>query len=455
MMKTHMKKPIAFFIALLSISCCFSRGLGKTWYLVDIAVVDVIRGKIIPHMTVAITDSMITAIAPRKAFTIAHNAKVINCKGKFLIPGLWDMHVHLGNATHHSLPLFVANGVTGVRDMGTKSFDSILSWRSRIRFGKIVGPHIISPGPILNSGTNLPDFQVAVNSPEEAICVVDSLSRIGVDFIKVHAGLSKETYYAIAKRAVDHQLPFAGHIPASSVSVGLSGEDAAEAGQHSLEHLQGIPFARDTIKAYQHMYPTEESLRHLFAALKKNNTYITPTLSVYHIPADYQAIGKNQDSLLKYLSPELIAFWGSQTGDWPKRNKAFISWMLKARANMIPALQDAGIPLLAGTDTGFPFVLPGFGLHQELLYLVAAGLTPMEALRTATINPADFFGKAHKLGSIEKGKLADMVILNADPLADIGNIRSIETVIVNGKIYTRCSLNDILERLTHTAMSPQ
>ena len=195
------------------------------------------------------------------------------------------------------------------------------------------------------------------------------------------------------------------------------------------------------------MYPTEESLKHLFAVLLKDSVYITPTLSVYQVPADYQAISAKQASLLKYVSPELTRFWESQTGDWPNRDKTFMSWLLKARMNMIPPLRDAGIPMLAGTDTGFPFVLPGYGLHEELKYLVAAGLTPMEALRTATINPARFLRRQDKLGSIEKGKLADMVIFSRNPGADLENLSSIQAVVVNGKLYDRASLNKAIEEV--------
>lgn len=404
-------------------------------------------------MTVAITDSSISAVGSDREINIHHNAKVVNCRGKFIVPGLWDMHVHLGNATGSALPLFIANGITGVRDMGSKRFDSIQNWRRQISSGQVTGPRIIAPGPILNGGHELPDFQIGINTVEEATRIVDSLAGIGVDFIKVHGGLTKETYYAIANEAAKLHIPFAGHIPTSNTSVGVTGEEASEAGQRSLEHMLGIPFARDTIQAYQQMYPTEESLNHLFAVLLKNGTYVTPTLSVYQIPADYQAISGKQDSLLKYIAPELKSFWDSQTGDWSTRDKAFMNWLLKARMNMIPALREAGIPLLAGTDTGFPFVLPGFGLHEELKYLVAAGLSPLEALRTATINPATFLGKEGRLGSVEKGKLADLVILNADPTQNIQNLHLIEAVIVNGKLHDRSSLdNELIQVVNQVKM---
>jgi imidazolonepropionase-like amidohydrolase len=445
-----MKRYALLLVGFISFSYCFSQsGSGKTYYLAHVAIIDVISGKTFPDMTIAVSDSMITAVVSTDDFSIPGNAKVINCKGKYILPGLWDMHVHLGNATKIALPLFIVNGITGVRDMGSKSFDSIQEWRRQIRAGQLIGPRIISPGPILNGGSNLPDFQIPVNTAGEAIRLVDSLAGIGVDFIKVHGGLSRENYYAIAREAAKRELPFAGHIPISNTNVGVTGEEAAEAGQRSLEHMLGIPFARDTIQAFQHMYPTEESLKHLFAVLLKHNVYVTPTLSVYQVPADYRAISAKQASLLKYISPELIRFWEAQTGDWPNRDKTFMTWLLKARMNMIPSLNGAGIPLLAGTDTGFPFVLPGFGLHEELKYLVAAGLTPIEALRTATINPARFLRRQDKLGSIEKGKLADLVIFNKSPELDIQNLSAIEAVIVNGKLYDRSSLDEELKHIVN------
>ena len=440
-----MKKYTLLLLSLLISFCSFSQ--PKTYYLTHITVVDVVKGVNMPDMTVAVTGSVISAIASASEIRIPRNAKVTDCKGKFIIPGLWDMHVHLGNATSSALPVFIANGVTGVRDMGTKRFDSIQAWRKDIGSGKTVGPRIISSGPILNGGQNLPDFQIAVNTEERTIQVVDSLAGIGVDFIKAHGGLSREVYYTIARESARLHIPFSGHIPASNTAVGVTGAEASEAGQRSLEHMLGIPFARDTIKAYQNMYPTEESLKHLLATLLKNNTYITPTLSVYEIPADYKAISEKQAPLLKYISPELRSFWDSQIGDWPSRNKTFMNWLLKTRMNMIPVLRDAGIPMLAGTDTGFPFVLPGFGLHEELKYLVAAGLSPMEALRTATINPAIFLGKQDKFGSVEKGKFADLLILNADPGQNIQNLNLIEAVIANGKLVDRKALDKILAQV--------
>lgn len=440
-----MKKIILLSLLMLHICCGFSQVSKKTTCLTHVEIVDVINGIKSPNMTVIITDSLITEIGASEKIKIPRKSKVINCKGKFLIPGLWDMHVHLGNATGSSLPLFIANGITGLRDMGTKNFDAIQNWKEMIRSGSIDGPRIISSGPILNGGKNLPDFQIAVNSIEEARGKVDSLVKIGVDFIKVHAGLSKEVYYAIAEQSKKHHISFVGHIPASNMSVAVSGEEASEVGQRSLEHMLGIPFTRDTIKAYQHMYPTPEGLNKLLTTLKRNDTYITPTLTIYSIPADYLSISSKQKSQLKYISPELQSFWESQIGDWPRRDKTFMSWLLKTRMRMIPVLRDAGIPMLAGTDTGFPFVLPGFGLNQELSLLVESGLTPLEAIKTATINPAIFMEKQDKLGSVTIGKLADLVLLKADPTVNIQNLKFIDAVFKNGKLYNNTKLKALLK----------
>lgn len=435
-------KKIAFLIIMLInlTSCHLKNNENNSYYLTNVTVIDVSGGNSFPNMTIFIDDSIISAISLNSEINIPKKAKVIDLSGKYLLPGLWDMHVHLGNATRSSLPLFVVNGVTGVRDMGTNNFDSIRIWKNLIRSDQITGPHIVSPGPMLNGGHPDQDYQIGVNSIEEAKRIVDSLAIIGVDFIKLQSGLSRETYFAIAEESNKLHLPFVGHIPISNSGVGITGEEASEAGQKSLEHMLGIPFTPDTIKAYQNFYPTKESLDHLFVVLLKNKTFVTPTLSVYELPAKYKTILPNQDSLLRYISPELRAFWDMQTVNWQERNNSFDNWLLKTRMNMIPFLRDAGIPLLAGTDVGFPFVLPGFGLHSELKFLVAAGLSPIEALRTATINPAIFFGVEDKLGSIEKGKIADLVIFNYDPTSNIQNIDSIEAVIVNGKLLDHSSL---------------
>jgi predicted amidohydrolase len=207
-----MKKWALLFHALVFASCISQRP-STDYYLTHITMVDVTKGILLKDMTVVVSDSIISAVSSTNETEIPRNAKVIKCSGKFLIPGLWDMHVHLGNATRSALALFVVNGITGVRDMGTKRFDSIQGRRKQVSSGLIVGPHIISSGPILNGGKELPDFQIGVNTVNEAIRVVDSLASIGVDFIKVHGGLTKETYYAIARESAKLHIPFAGHIP--------------------------------------------------------------------------------------------------------------------------------------------------------------------------------------------------------------------------------------------------
>jgi hypothetical protein len=246
-----MKTSLLLLTALATlISCVSQQALNKSYYLTHITVVDVVNGKNLPDMTVVITDSFISAVGSARDISIPRKATVINCRGKYIIPGLWDMHVHLGNVTRAAFPVFIANGVTGVRDMGTRSFDSIQKWRKQISSGEVAGPRIISPGPILNGGRQLPEFQIAVNTAEEARRVVDSLAGIGVDFIKVHGGLTRSTYYAIANEAAKIHIPFAGHIPISNTGPAVTGEEASVADQRSMEHMLGIPFAPDTIQAF-------------------------------------------------------------------------------------------------------------------------------------------------------------------------------------------------------------
>lgn len=366
---------------------------------------------------------------------IPENATVINCQGKFAIPGLWDMHVHLGNASETSLELFIANGVTGVRDMGSNNLKMLQNWRSEISLDNRVGPRIITPGPILDGGT-YSKIRVLVNTEMEARHAVDSLAKLGADFIKVHEHLNREAYLAIADEASKLNLSFAGHIPTSGEGYIISGKEASDLGQTSLEHMLGIPFPGDTIGRHA-----------LMSTLVNNGTYVTPTLSVYWVMAHREDSSVVHDPRMKYVAPMLREWWQEQMTEWSRQNKGFRQWLLKARMKMIPVLHSEGVMLLAGTDVGFVYIQPGSGLHDELAHLVEAGLSPMKAIMTATINPARYLNRANELGSIEKGKLADFVILNADPIKDIHNTTKISSVIVNGKLFSRKALDELLIKI--------
>jgi len=306
--------------------------------ITHVTLVDVIDGKLQSNLTVLIRGNRINAIGPSPNLLIPSNARVVDATGKFLIPGLWDMHVHLGNATEAALPALVASGVTGVRDMGSPSFETLRSWNVEALSGGRVGPRIVAAGPILDGGAPDPT-RLIVRTPAEGRRAVDHLAQMGVDFIKVHEHLDRETYFAIADEARKLNIPFAGHVPTGENGYLVSGIEASEAGQKCLEHLFGIPFPfqRDPPKSL------------LFAAFKANGTWVDPTLVTIWSRAHIHELAGRQDPRLKHVAPALRQFWDDQarsfSPDVSVQMKIF-EW----RAADVRALYDTGVPLLAGTD---------------------------------------------------------------------------------------------------------
>jgi len=395
--------------------------------IVNVSIVDVEAGRTRSGMTVITADNRITQVGASDVTPVPTGARVIDGRGKFLIPGLWDMHVHLGNATSAALPLFIAFGVTGVRDMGSPRYETIHQWSVEALSGARVGPRIVAPGPILD-GSGTDSNRVIVRNPEDARRVVDSLALTRVDFIKVHEHLSRDAYFAIAAEARKLGIPFVGHVPAGDTSFLVSGIEAARAGQASLEHMFGIPFPADT------------SFHDLYAVLRSEKTWVDPTLVTMWTSAHACDTTVSRSRDIMYAAPALREFWAGQAPQCPSPSIRIRQWLLGARMKGIAPLRDAGIPLLAGTDVGFPYVIPGSGLHKELSLLVEAGLTPAQALAAATINPARFLGLEKELGTIEPGKIADMVLLDSNPLADIRSVSRINAVIANGRIFLRAEI---------------
>lgn len=397
---------------------------------VGVTVVDPAAGAR-PGMTVVVKENRIVTVAPAGAAPLPREARVIPAQGKYLIPGLWDTHVHLENAGEPALPMLIAFGITGVRDMGAERFEPLRAWRTEILSGARVGPRIVAAGPIVDGPTPHWPLRVTVTDEAGARRTIDSLATVGVDFIKVHQQLGREAYFAIAAEARKLDLPFAGHVPNV-----VSGIEAAAAGQRSLEHMTGIPAPRDT------------ALRATVAALVKYHTWIDPTLNIFWVLAHLQELQAADDPLNRYLSPSLRKFWEDQKSAWsgdmsPEARRKDYHDLTES----LQALHRAKIPILVGTDLGFVFVYPGKSVHDELERLVEAGYSPLEAIRAATLNPAEYFGRSTELGSVAVGKLADLVLLDADPLTDIRNTRRINTVVANGRLFERSALDRLLEQV--------
>lgn len=359
------------------------------------------------NRAVTITGDRIVGIADATATRpIPKGARVIQARGKFLIPGLWDMHVHLNEA---DLGALVAYGVTGVRDMGN-SLSEVDSWRAEIATGTRLGPRIFRVGPTLNGQVYGP-AQVAVNSDAEARSAVRVLKHVGVDAIKVHRAMSREAYFALIDEAKKLSIPVVGHIPQA-----VTAREAADAGQASFEHTETLFEGTAPLK--------QEEAPGLFARFVENRSAFTPTLANYRGSAEPANI--DPDLLRKY--PDLPA----------GRQRIFNSFL-----ELVRLMNHTGVTLMAGSDLGSKWISPGSSLHDELAILVQAGLTPQQALRTATHNPARFLKV--EAGSIEVGKLADLVLLDADPLVDIHNTRSIHAVILRGKLLDGSALQTLLK----------
>ena len=414
-----------------------------------VMVIDATGAPAKPDMTVVVTGDRITELGPSDKVKLAKGERVIDARGKFLIPGLWDMHVHLDRVGEAGLALFIANGVTSVRDMGGGEFASIKLWRKKIADRSLTGPRIKASGPILESarfiqllervnGESLAGKRVGVANAAEAAKAVDSIAALGVDFLKIRTNASRDAYLAIAAEAKRVGLPLVGHAP-NGVSL-LEGSDA---GQKSIEH--GLVFLNNY---------TEAEWKEVAARFIKNGTHSVPTLiagrgfretpdqEVMAIIADSSG---GRDPRRKYIPPALLDYWRKQME--LKKIESPIDWKLVRERNLqgFRLLRQSGVLMMAGTDVGAPLVFPGFSLHDELELMVKdIGLSGMEALQSATRIPAEFFGMADSLGTIEKGKLADLVLLDANPLEDISNTQRISAVVVKGRLLYRKELDGLL-----------
>lgn len=472
--------PVILIAFLLAASDATAQSLAFT----DVTVIDVIDGSAEPGQNVVVAGDRIVAVGGADQVVIPRGATVIDGGGKFLIPGLWDMHVHMANDVwtpvpwdfHTSdsetgdqrdiyLPIYLAFGVTGIREMSGGLVS--VRMRDRIERGELLGPHTVVASPLLDGQE--PVFPgkavIPIHGAERAREVAGQLTAQGFDFLKPYSYLSAESYRALHERARELGMEIAGHVPLS-----VSVWEAAELGQRTVEHLTGIEFGcsrredelRQTYLSrlqaltadpssedrldiwYRSEWEPFESLdparcEALLSHLAAQGTWVVPTLALQRMISypDDPVVAENPN--FRYLDPESRDVQAAADEFNPERR---LRPLYDHRVEMIPQLHRAGVGILAGSDaTG------GFALHQELEIYAESGLPPLDVLRTATINPARYLGREHDLGSIEPGKIADVVLLRANPLEDISNTQTIEAVVFQGHLLERQRLDQMLDQL--------
>jgi imidazolonepropionase-like amidohydrolase len=473
-----MISPSHRILALLSLALSFApatlaqttphtKSTNRQIVIAHVTVINPATSSVQPDSIVVINGDRITFVSHSAVVPLAKNTRVIDGRGQFLIPGLWDMHVHSAfgdwfpGGRDIILPLFIANGVAGVRDMGG-DIPVLFAWRKQIAAGEIIGPRMIISGPMLDA--LLPDGKlrfpssIAVTTPESAVAAVDSLKAQGVDFIKVQSVISHEAYLAAAAEAHKVGLPIVGHVP-DKVRIA----ETIAAGQKSIEHLmgsfEGCSTEEDKFIAGQGdlklLLATQDKQRcdALIRQLAQNKIWQVPTLTWQRGGTFLDQRDLKHDPLDKYVP----AYWRDVT--WKRFTDEMIPGLLHdplelrqkyfaANLQMVGAQHRAGVPFLAGTDTApGVYIMPGFSLHDELANFVEAGFTPMESLQTATSNPAKFSGMESSYGSVATGKVADLVLLSANPLDDIHNTKKITAVIANGRLFDRAALDRILTQV--------
>ncbi len=441
------KRSSSVLFLALCLAGSFDCAYGRDYEIRNVTVVDGTGKPPRPHMSVNIKDERIESIVPAR--TGATQATIIDGAGKFLIPGLWDMHVHLSDIDEVGIPILPTYGVTSVRDMGG-DIERIKKWREKIASKQMIGPRIKFCGPMLEGSWEQKQGERtdhwAVATPEAARETVAKLAKAGVDCIKMRSYKSPESYFALADESKKAGVPLVGHAP-----WGVEALRASDAGQRSFEHgFYPWPWA-DLPDEQKHAIEDKFRINGttLVPTLIAWQTFLLPEAVIDSVVHDVE--GKS-DPRLRQVSPALRKNWTSGEADVKKMvggDQALPGWnkAMNAMYDQIRDMHERGVAVMAGTDTGTTLVYPGAALHQELKLLVAkCHFTPSDALLTATIMPAKFFKMEDQLGTIEAGKLADLVLLGQDPLADIGNLRLIEGVMLNGQWLDRQMLSDISKR---------
>ena len=408
---------------------------AETIVIRNVGVVSMTSPKVLEKQNVIVRDGVIESVSTRLA-KMPDGTKVVDGTGKFLMPGLAEMHGHVppanapNGATEDTLFLYVANGITTVR--GMLGHPGQLELREKSKKGEIVAPNLYLAGPSFNGNS--------VNSAQEAIDKVRAQKKEGWDLLKVHPGLTREEYDAMAKTAREEGIRFGGHVPAE---VGL--EHAIEMGQETFDHIDGYAELLEAAKG-----PVDE--KKLAAIVKKSkdaNVWIVPTSALWEvlfgtIPLDtLKGYGE-----LKYVSQNAVDQWsGAFTQRLTQMPREDAKNIIAARTRILRALHEGGVKILMGTDAPQQFSVPGFSLHRELLRMRDAGMSPYDILKSGTVNVGQYFARQDAFGTIEAGQRADLVLVDANPLTDVANVGKISGVMVRGRWLDRAALDAGLAKI--------
>ena len=426
------------------------------------------------NMTVVLQGGVIRLIekSSSKIINIKKTDNIIEAEGKFLIPGLWDAHVHLTFIPEldykTAYDLFLSNGITSIRDTG-----GVLSkLKPAIDYANEnpdTTPRLFYSGPLIDGNLRVykgkepgfPELSIGVHEKTDIESIVNALVEQGVTFLKTYEMLSAKSFFELLEIAKQKNLRVTSHIPLSidlmeAIDAGLDGmqhirnldlacaknaEEILVHRQKLLRNLESLPGSALRAKIHQSQRfvairnVDEEQCNKIIKHLAANKVFQTPTLTINTVGSKrYFADSKWRDTY-KFLPSKVYKNWQIDSINLAKKpvsenDKIFADWSMK----IVGLFNKSGVKIIAGTDTPIGFLTPGYSLHKELELLVEAGLTPLQALRSATITPAEFFNLENKIGTIDTGKYADLVILNANPLVSIKNTQNIHMVISKGKI---------------------
>jgi len=418
--------------------------------------IDVRTGEALKDSVIVIEGERIKQVGKAGEVSIPPSAQLIDARGKWIIPGLTDMHSHISNTPGLPLKLYLANGVTTIRDPGG-NLTVLRLLREQLDAGKATGPRLFFAGPILDGNPPVwPAGSILADSPERAASAVNFLIDQGVDFVKVYNNISEPVLKVIIHTAHQRGIPVIGHVPRS-----ITMTRAVELGMDCLEHIRitgremlpleeankidFLPLGRRETLLWQRFDLESAEMKKLVALLAEKKTFLDPTLTVDEntFAGGYEANVKDPNN--RFLPREMFEQWAraprAELYNIPAELKGVAVAGFKKRQQFVGMLNRAGVRIIAGTDgAGLGALLPGFGLQHELELLAASGLKPIDVLRAATITAARALKRERELGSIEAGKFADLVILNADPLAEIGNTKKIHLVMKGGQIHDPAAL---------------